>query len=146
MSRQFQINAPSVVAEVIDGEAVIMNLASGHYFSTQGVGALVWTQLTSGVSESEIRDMLAARYGIASGDAAAATAAFVSDLEQHELVVPRVLPFAGTIDVADQAQGAWSAPVLNVFTDMEDLLLLDPIHDVSEAGWPMPKATDDAAG
>jgi hypothetical protein len=29
--------------------------------------------------------------------------------------------------------------MLEVFTDMEDLLLLDPIHDVGDAGWPMPQ-------
>jgi hypothetical protein len=27
-------------------------------------------------------------------------------------------------------------PVLEKFTDMADLLLLDPIHEVGEAGWP----------
>jgi len=36
----------------------------------------------------------------------------------------------------------FSAPVLNAYTDMEELLLLDPIHDVDQAGWPMPKAPD----
>jgi hypothetical protein len=27
-------------------------------------------------------------------------------------------------------------PVLNKYTDMQDLLLLDPIHEVDERGWP----------
>jgi hypothetical protein len=27
-------------------------------------------------------------------------------------------------------------PKLEKYTDMEDLLLLDPIHDVQEVGWP----------
>ncbi len=27
-------------------------------------------------------------------------------------------------------------PVLEKFTDMADLLLLDPIHEVDESGWP----------
>jgi hypothetical protein len=26
--------------------------------------------------------------------------------------------------------------VLEKFTDMHDLLLMDPIHEVSDAGWP----------
>ena len=39
----------------------------------------------------------------------------------------------------------YSPPVLNSYTDMEELLLLDPIHDVDQAGWPMPKASDGAA-
>jgi hypothetical protein len=26
---------------------------------------------------------------------------------------------------------------MSVYTDMEELLLLDPIHDVDETGWPV---------
>jgi hypothetical protein len=26
--------------------------------------------------------------------------------------------------------------VLHKFTDMQDLLLVDPVHDVGDAGWP----------
>ena len=28
-------------------------------------------------------------------------------------------------------------PVLHKYTDLQDLLLLDPIHDTDEAGWPV---------
>lgn len=31
----------------------------------------------------------------------------------------------------------FSAPTISVYSDMEDLLLLDPIHDVDETGWPV---------
>jgi hypothetical protein len=27
-------------------------------------------------------------------------------------------------------------PAISVYKDMQDLFLLDPIHDVNEAGWP----------
>jgi hypothetical protein len=37
-----------------------------------------------------------------------------------------------------------AAPVLEKYTDMQELLLLDPIHDVEEAGWP--KARPAAGG
>ena len=35
-------------------------------------------------------------------------------------------------------------PALQKYTDMEDLLLLDPIHEVDDTGWPNPKP-DEAA-
>lgn len=31
-------------------------------------------------------------------------------------------------------------PILQKYTDMADLLLLDPIHEVDEQGWPHPRA------
>ena len=33
--------------------------------------------------------------------------------------------------------GAFTEPVLEEFDDLKDLLLLDPVHDVAEAGWPV---------
>jgi len=48
MSRRFTVNAPAVVSEVIDGEAVILNLRSGHYFSALHTGAVVWEWIDGG--------------------------------------------------------------------------------------------------
>jgi len=31
---------------------------------------------------------------------------------------------------------AWQVPVLEQFTDMQDLLLFDTIHEVQPEGWP----------
>jgi hypothetical protein len=28
------------------------------------------------------------------------------------------------------------------YSDMEDLIMLDPIHEVDESGWPHPKPVD----
>jgi len=39
----------------------------------------------------------------------------------------------------------FAPPVLEVYTDMQDLLLLDPIHDVDETvGWPSPKPPEES--
>lgn len=36
----------------------------------------------------------------------------------------------------DDGAAEFPAPRLERYTDMQDLLLLDPIHDVDERGWP----------
>jgi hypothetical protein len=37
----------------------------------------------------------------------------------------------------------YKIPVLNKYTDMQELLLLDPIHDVNAQGWPeSPESSD----
>jgi hypothetical protein len=40
---------------------------------------------------------------------------------------------------ADYIRTPFMPPELEVFTDMKDLLLLDPIHAIGEAGWPNKK-------
>jgi hypothetical protein len=140
VSRHFTVNAPAVVAEVIDGEAVIMNLQSGHYFSTSGVGALAWEWLALGHADVDVAHVLAERHPAAASQVRADVARFVDALLAHDLLREATVAAPGEAPAAAAAPAVWSAPVLSAYTDMEDLLLLDPIHDVGPAGWPMPKA------
>jgi hypothetical protein len=40
------------------------------------------------------------------------------------------------------AKNGWSAPAMEVFDDMADLIKADPIHDVDDvAGWPVRRET-----
>jgi hypothetical protein len=149
MERMLKINAPSVVGEIIDGEAVIMDLASGHYFSAQHVGCEIWRSLEQGAARSAIVQSLLVMYEAPETDVASAVNAFVNDLIERKLVVEvENTPPPSTTNGAAHSNGArrrdFAPPVLNAYTDMEDLLLLDPIHDVDDAGWPMPKPTDGA--
>jgi hypothetical protein len=139
----FRVNAPNVIHETIDGEAVIVNLQSGSYYSIDKVGAAVWSHLESGLSVPRIVDAISAEY---SGDRAVidrGIRALFTQLEQEGLVVAATATAAD--DSAAAANGAaadghdrprFEPPVLHKYTDMEDLLLLDPIHDVGDKGWP----------
>lgn len=148
MEPMLKVNAPSVVAEIIDGEAVIMDLASGHYFSTQRVGCDIWRGIELGASRSAIARSVAAAYDVDPETAFTAVATFVDELLKYNLVVESngTMSFDGEQmpSVAGMRQ-TFAPPVLNAYTDMEELLLLDPIHDVDQAGWPMPKAPDASA-
>ena len=66
------------------------------------------------------------------------------ELETEALIV--ALP-AGTPSTSSRAMTAvpvdpppFEAPRLTKYTDMRDLLVLDPIHDVDESGWPARRA------
>jgi hypothetical protein len=146
MEPRLRINTPSVVAEIIDGEAVIMELATGHYFSTQGVGAEIWRGVESELTRSAILALLLDRYDAPRDVLEPALDSFLADLRARGLVVEangEPAPVSnGTGSGLPDRKDDFAAPVLNAYTDMQDLLLLDPIHDVDEAGWPMPKSAD----
>jgi hypothetical protein len=145
--RRFRINAPAVASEIIDGEAVIMNLRSGAYFSTRGSGSLLWSWIEQGIPEDVLLRALCQSFPDADGRAAPALETFLAQLLEHELI--REVPLQGPMPPPEpQTRPATGAPfippVLEVYTDMEDLLLLDPIHDVSEEeGWPAPKPPEE---
>ena len=50
----FRPREEEVASKVIDGEAIIINLANGVYYSMDKVGALVWDLLQTGYSLDEV--------------------------------------------------------------------------------------------
>lgn len=141
MRQTYRVLKPEVVADVIDGEAVIMNLKTGRYFSSQGTGGECWDALAAGLSVAQLVDQLAEKYAADRATIEAAVAGFVEDLVSHELIAPSDAPPRSVpVKPPSSASAPFHAPELNVYSDMQDLLLLDPIHDVDAAGWPMPKS------
>ena len=125
-----------MVHEAIEGEVIIVNLDKGLYFSTDGVGACIWAMIVAGRTADEV--LLWAEDALDAGDVVAAdVAAFLDDLRENELVRDVAeAPDGGDFDMP-AAPATYEKPTLNVYADMEELLLLDPIHDVSDdAGWP----------
>jgi hypothetical protein len=136
--KSFELNEPAVVSETIDGEAVVINLERGIYFSIRGTGLAIWTDLLSGLDVDEVAKRLAASYGSAGSNIADDARGFLDRLLQEGLLRARsATPDASASPDAAVSTGvAYEPPVLEKYTDMEALLLLDPIHDVDESGWP----------
>ncbi len=66
---------------------------------------------------------------------------FSRSLAAQGLIVERQDPVdaAVTLDVARGGQGLLK-PRLETYSDMQDLILLDPVHEVDERGWPHAQA------
>ncbi len=138
-SQRYAINSPGVIAESVDGEVLIINLESGAYYSAAGSGEQIWALLSSGCTSGEAVDQLALRYG---EDARPAVEEAVKRLATDLLAEQLLVPAAGAPNVPQDvvhATAVFADPVLNKYTDMQDLLLLDPIHEVTEEGWPNPR-------
>jgi len=130
------VNKPAVVSEVIDGELVVMNLATGNYFSSAGSGARLWARLDHGASAEGLVATLAAHHEVDVDTARADVERYLATLQAEGLVreygeAAPALPLEPV-----HAREAYEAPAMQVYSDMRDLLMLDPIHDVAEEGWP----------
>lgn len=132
----FRVNAPAVIREVFEDEAVLVHLESGNYYSLNGTGASVLQWIEGGLSREGV--IARARQSWNADDAAIehAVAALIDELVQERLIVPDGIARDPIDDAAAGASGPFTAPALSRYTDMQDLLLLDPIHDVDETGWP----------
>jgi hypothetical protein len=136
ISEAWVINSPTVVSEIIDGELVVINLEKGSYYCSLGVGAYLWQCLQQGADLAMIEAAVVQAFGVPPGRARADLESFLGQVRLEGLIRPAG-PGEATAAAAPVPTGsAYDAPDLKIYSDMQDLLLLDPIHDVSDEGWP----------
>ena len=142
---RFIINEPTVVHENIEGETVILNLDTGNYYSVVDVGADIWDLIIRGKAANDIVSGIRHKYEC-SGTDTEKVLSFLEELQQEGLIIHG----DGNDGHAQQEESGgekeimgsksdFHPPVLNKYTDMQDLLLLDPIHEVDATGWPSTK-------
>ncbi len=146
---RFRVNSPKVIHETIDGETVIINLDSGNYYSLDRVGAEIWNLIREKESIGGIIESIANRYDAKKEEIAKAVNNLINELQQELLIVVDGSEMSANdqesrlqdIPESSGKLSGFEVPMLSKYTDMQDLLLLDPIHDVDEAGWPHMKPT-----
>jgi hypothetical protein len=143
-SVRFRINSPKVVQETIDGEVVIVNLDKGDYYSLVQSAADIWSGIERGISTDEIITEIVERYEGSPEEIETAVTEMLQTLEQEEIIVVDDTSRATKSETPCITNGntekvRFELPVLQKYTDMEELLALDPIHEVDEMGWPNAK-------
>lgn len=152
----FECNTPSVIYERFEDETILINLDAGHYYSIDPLGAAIWQLLNRPLPLDRVVEIVSARYASSGASVGEAVRDFVARMRDEGLIrVRRQPPPESVSDVPSLELGAtFSPPVLAKYDDMQEMLLLDPVHDVAEAGWPaaagpaddrQPKIEDDDA-
>lgn len=138
LDERYTVNAAKVACQVFDGEAIVIHFERGHYFSAVGSGATLLALLCGGSSMAELRAELVRRFALEPEHAARSVAQFWEQLSAAEVIVPTSVqqaePSASMAEVASASP--FQEPQLVEYTDLEDLLVLDPIHEVMLSAWP----------
>jgi len=133
----FQINSPQVIREFFDDEAVIVNLELGIYYSLDPIGAMVWGLIEQGASNTQIVEQLSQTFNLSSNNIGKDIEEFIDLLLAEQLVAETDnAPLTLFDSISKDNRLNYSKPTLNKYTDMQELLLLDPIHEVDGEGWP----------
>jgi Coenzyme PQQ synthesis protein D (PqqD) len=138
----YRVNSPQVIYENIDGELILVHMEKGAYYTTDEVGSALWDLIDSRCTVSEMCESLAAQFEAGPEEIEAATSSFIELLIAEELIRLDE-PSASRAPqrrAAPPARRPFRAPGLQSYRDMQDMLALDPIHDVEAAGWPVPRA------
>jgi hypothetical protein len=121
-------NTAEIAAKVVDGEAILINLSSGMYYSMDAVGGVVWSLIQSGLDLSAISSAVAKRYSVDEDRVKRDVEVLVQQLIDEKIVIPGdTEPGTGEVDIAeDLGTDDYAAPQLSKFDDMVDLFALDP--------------------
>lgn len=145
MTRSFK-SKPSTVHEAFGDETVIVNLDTGSYYSAQGTSSVIWRLVGNGALESNILRQLRSEFAGDRDEMERALGTFLDQLLEEALVTCVTVGEGGNTPGASENPApdkVFSVPLLQKYTDMEEMLLLDPIHEVDEQGWPSTRKSPD---
>jgi hypothetical protein len=120
------IRQPQVVYDFFPDEVVILDLESGCYFSARDSSCQVWQWIVDGLSLGQMQSMVQDKDRESLRN-------FVAQLAAENLILK------GPVAPVRETPTALMALVdlkLEKSNDMQELLMLDPIHEVDETGWP----------
>jgi len=135
------IRSSAVTWDEIGGEIVAINLESGHYFSLRLTARDLFVLWAAGVSLGDASALVRAGQHDAPDDlgtgATGAVPSFAEELLAAGLIEVDPVGSPRTTDAdAPAVDHPYAPPQLETYTDLEDLMLLDPVHDVDADGWP----------
>lgn len=126
----YTLCTPHVISEEAAGETVVINLETGSYYNLNAHASALWALLAAGLDSDAL---LAA----CPGDAAKEQARHFLDRLAGEGLIRESRT---AVPLPEDLRVSWHELDFQTFTDMQELLGLDPIHEADEsAGWPLKK-------
>jgi hypothetical protein len=140
---QLGYNDASVIFERFGEEVVAIHLGTGRYYSLPGAAGEMFLMLSGTPTVSELAAALSARYDAPAREIEHDLARFVRQLLDESLIVEKKHTTNGsrvTQPIAfSEPRLPYVAPTIHAHRDLENLFLVDPIHETGEAGWPQVK-------
>ncbi|MDD5364662.1 MAG: PqqD family protein [Gallionellaceae bacterium] len=131
-------NNAQISAETFETEIVVIHFLRGTYFSLRGAAMALWQWLQAGADEVTLAELLAERYGLDPERSRAEVAATLARLGECELVVEsdQAAPGRAGYDMT-AGPALFEAAVVEAFEDLQELIAIDPVHEVDPMqGWP----------
>lgn len=128
------LNDEKMFADITDGIAIVINSETGIYYGMNALGSAVLENIINGASIENILKALKAMPNVPS-DIEAKLNAFVDELKAKELVIEGGNG-AAEANISAEAVADGFDLTVDEYSDAQELLLADPIHEVKEdTGW-----------
>jgi hypothetical protein len=144
MNFKLRINTPHIVYDTIEEETIMINLKNGNYYNLDKNGTIVWDIIEKGGDIEIYIRTITKIFNLPAEQTKKDIEIFISSLIMENLLVP--LPSDVVVNSSFTQEAievlirkklpSYIIPLVNKYSDMRDALMLDPIHEVDERGWP----------
>lgn len=136
MEISYKVRGSAVIHEFLENEVIIADLDSGIYYSLRETAVTVWQLLMMGCHVQKIAEIISQHFEYDQQKLLTTLMTFVDALCAENL-----LQAVSSDDITlDNPLLFWSShyqdPTMEKYAEMQELLMLDPIHEVDEQGWP----------
>jgi hypothetical protein len=143
MHEIYMINKPDVVSEEMGNETVVINLESGCYYTLNKTASMIWNLISNGFSNRKIINQIIDNHKVAEKTAINDIEDFLKLMIDENLIVESNDVVKGDHNKGNlQVNGItpdYQRPIIKKHSDMQEILKLDPIHEVTDVGWPNKK-------
>ena len=144
MQTKYRINTPYIVHDTLEGETILINLKNGNYYNIDKNGAVIWEIIDKNGTIDDFVECILTIFNLPYEQTKREIEIFISNLLMENLLVPVNAEFASPTSYGKEEIGqlirekltGYECPLVNKYSDMKDALMLDPIHDIDEKGWP----------
>jgi hypothetical protein len=127
MSEQYlAANPQQVAAKIMEGEAILINLVTGMYYSMSDTGTFIWSLVEQGASVNQIAERLTDRFDVDLPRAQADLGELVNELEAEGLITRSAQGNGALPPAACDGRSPYAVPTLEKFSDMAEMFALDP--------------------
>jgi len=135
----YKLNEEKMFFDMAENQAVVIDFTSGIYYGTTMLGSIVLERLIKGNAPEAVLKAIKA-FDACPENMEEEFEAFVLQLKEQEIIIPAETTQGGDEPIAEEVISEGFALVLDRFSEVQDLILADPVHDVDlEQGWPVLK-------
>jgi Coenzyme PQQ synthesis protein D (PqqD) len=132
----YKIDSKNVSWERVENEVIAIQLETGRYYNLLNTSADIWSLLAEGATIESLSRTFS-RLFPGNDSVFVEIESFIQECTKAKLLLVEEEFKTELVDesILTSLQ-TWVTPQLIEYSDLQDLILVDPIHDVEESGWP----------
>ncbi len=138
LSKKYRINESKAISETIDGEAIIVNLDTGFYYSANKTATIIWNEIQENNSIKNISHFFLNHYEVDEDTLEKYMTEIISLFLKDDLIL-KSEPDSSPDSIGNPTNSikeTFIIPKIERYDDMAGALMSDPVHDANEDGWP----------